>query len=54
MSNRANSSDLSQDDRRVRRRGNQAQMFVAIYLISVIVTLLSAFAFRQLLRWALT
>jgi hypothetical protein len=39
---------------RVTRHGAQARMFAAIYSMSVAVALLSAYALRQLLRWALT
>jgi hypothetical protein len=54
MSLRANASELGEDDTRISRPAVQGRMFVAIYIISVSVALLTAFAFRQLLRWALT
>jgi hypothetical protein len=54
MRNSASSSDFDPEASHATRRGVRARMFAVIYIISVIVTLLSAFAFRQLLRWALT
>lgn len=54
MSRRANASELGEDDTRTSRPAVQVRMFVVIYIMSVSVALLTAIAFRQLLRWALT
>jgi hypothetical protein len=54
MSNSATPSHLSQRTPYIHRRGERVRTFAVIYCISVIVTLLSAFALRQFLRWALT
>jgi cytochrome c oxidase subunit IV len=54
MRNSPSSSDFDPEVAHATRRGVRVRMFAVIYIISVIVTLLSAFALRQLLRWTLT